>query len=146
MVKITGDKRFTLRLDNIGKNSGKEVFKVLANGADAVLNTGNQLMTDSPRSGRVYTKPGGRIHKASAPGEPPAPDTGRLRVSGRTGSNEAELTATVTWSTEYAVDLEVGTSTMGERPFAAPALAQEKPDILKRAAEAVERVAKTNPT
>jgi hypothetical protein len=35
-------------------------------------------MRNTPRSGRAYTKPGGRLHKASSRGNAPAPDTGNL--------------------------------------------------------------------
>lgn len=62
-----------------------------------------------------------RVHQASAPGEPPAVDTGRLRssvshegpyvdgnrVHGRWGTN-----------VEYADDLEFGTSRIAPRPWA----------------------------
>ena len=36
------------------------------------------MMRDSPASGRIYRGKGKRAHQASAPGEPPAPDTGDL--------------------------------------------------------------------
>lgn len=34
-----------------------------------------------PKTGRLYRRPGGRIHRASAPGEAPATDTGALIAS-----------------------------------------------------------------
>lgn len=38
-------------------------------------------MADDPKTGRVYTRPGGRKHQASAPGEAPAIDFKRLYPS-----------------------------------------------------------------
>jgi len=80
-------------------------------GAGLIQNAQRQ----SPATGRMYGK-----HQASAPGEAPAPDTGRLvgsvfaapvqRVSGG-------LRASVVVNTEYAAALEMGTEKMAARPY-----------------------------
>lgn len=64
-------------------------------------------------------KRGSKIHVASEPGRPPAPDTGRLR-----GSTQTEVFQTpggalgiVSVNTEYAAALELGTEKMAARPF-----------------------------
>ena len=69
-----------------------------------------------PGTGELYGK-----HRASAPGEPPAPDTGRLRAATqadeqvrRDGDN---LVGRVVANTEYALPLEKGTERMAARPF-----------------------------
>ena len=91
-------------------------------------------------SGRVYkkSKPS-RIHQASAPGEPPAPDTGQLRAAlGHELGHDADgLYADVgygvdpdtrveqesgTGIADIAEYLEVGTRRMEPRPFLRPAL------------------------
>lgn len=74
-------------------------------------------------SGRTY-KRGGVTHQASAAGQPPAVDTGRLRASityelGNTGK---VLVARVGTNVNYARHLELGTSRMRPRPFLRPAL------------------------
>lgn len=61
-------------------------------------------------------------HTASAPGDPPAVDTGALRAS--IVSRETSNGATVSTHMEYAVYLELGTSRMAPRPVWIP-VAQE---------------------
>lgn len=102
-----------------------------------------ELMANSPATGRIYalgertvsfvTKAGQAVsfvayrgqaprqHQASAPGEPPAVDTGNLINSGyamqkRLGLWEVGFTA------EYAAPLEYGTARIAPRPFLRPAL------------------------
>jgi len=72
-----------------------------------------------PGKGEVYRKGKTVTHRASAPGDPPAPDTGRLR-----GSVQSEVLATsegalgiVSVNTEYAAALELGTEKMAARPY-----------------------------
>ena len=38
-----------------------------------------ELIIQGPKTGRIYRRPGGRLHQASAPGQPPANDTGQLQ-------------------------------------------------------------------
>jgi HK97 gp10 family phage protein len=63
-------------------------------------------------------------HQASAPGQPPATDTGRLLNSiGHTVGSDADgLYADVSARVAYAVFLELGTRYMAPRPFLRPAL------------------------
>lgn len=62
-------------------------------------------------------------HQASRPGEPPAPDTGRLRNSVRTidTSNAKRIRVRVGTPVKYAPWLEFGTRYMAARPFMRPA-------------------------
>jgi HK97 gp10 family phage protein len=88
------------------------------------LNTIRETMIEefnAPKSGREYP----RRRRASAPGEPPARQTGTLqasitepqvRKSGNAIVGEMRITA------PYAVFLERGTSRMAPRPFAQPAV------------------------
>jgi len=81
-----------------------------------------------PGTGNEYLRPGGKIHKASAPGEPPAVDTGRLRSS---ITHEIEGTkGYVGTNVEYALALEIGIG-MKPRPFLRPALHQNEKKILE---------------
>ncbi len=69
----------------------------------------------SPATGRIYGR-----HRASAPGEAPAPDTGRM--VGATFSTPVEriaggLRSRVVVNTEYAAALELGTEKIAPRPF-----------------------------
>lgn len=70
------------------------------------------------------------MHQASAPGEPPAMDTGALANSGyhmMTGKTEGEIGFTA----EYAIPLEMGTVNMRPRPFLVPAVEQAWPEFVQ---------------
>jgi HK97 gp10 family phage protein len=90
----------------------------------------------TPGSGQTYQR-GGVQHQASAPGEPPATDRGRLRASihhvltaiaqdiasGKIIAGDAEV--------EYASYLEFGTADIDPRPFMRPALEEHKGDFVR---------------
>ncbi len=76
-----------------------------------------------PKSGRTYIRPG-RIHVASAPGESPAVDYGKLVADIKTRYLDAGLTGEIgTRGTPYGEFLERGTERMFPRPFVDPARA-----------------------
>lgn len=94
------------------------------------------------RSGRTYLGDG-VVHQASAPGEPPASDTGELAASieidegDRTTAASAKLGVYVTATADYAAPLELGTSITAPRPFLAPALRAAQPDAVVGIREAI---------
>lgn len=63
-------------------------------------------------------------HRASAPGAPPATDTGRLlnSISHSISQQGPEWVARVEAKTNYSLYLELGTRHMAPRPFMRPAL------------------------
>lgn len=77
----------------------------------------------SAGGGRTYRRRG-RVHVASAPGRPPAVDTGRLRASyaWRTGKDAGGPFVEVGSNVEYAPFLEFGTRRMAARPHLRPAV------------------------
>ena len=79
------------------------------------------------KTGREY-KRGKKVHKASAPGESPATDTGNLVNSGFT-RRVSPLRYLVGFSAEYAKLLELGTSRVAARPYLMPALAKERANL-----------------
>lgn len=85
-----------------------------------------RLMEESPRGGRLYRR-GLRLHKASAPGEPPAPDTRALIESiAYEVVEEGDVVSAYAGSrlpVEYAAALEFGTQHVAPRPAWRPALA-----------------------
>ncbi len=84
-----------------------------------------------PGSGRLYGK-----HQASAPGEPPAVDTGRLRNATQADTQVRrdgdDIVGRVVANAEYAHALEVGTERMAPRPFLG-LLATDHADDLRKA-------------
>ncbi len=84
------------------------------------------------RHGRVYRRRG-KVHVASAPGEPPAIDTGFLRGSvhsrGITERSRTRVVGEVGVGAEYGVYLEKGTRRMASRPFAGRTLKSRENDL-----------------
>ena len=76
------------------------------------------------KHGREYRR-GRRVHIASAPGEPPAIDTGVLVNSIQT--QVEGLSAVVGTNVEYAAVLEWGGARLAPRPYFAPAFEEIKP-------------------
>lgn len=81
-----------------------------------------------PKRGRIYPRPGGKVHRASAPGEAPAIDTGAL-VNSIQMAMEGDLTAVVGTAVEYAPYLEFGTRRMAPRPYLGPAAEAVRPSF-----------------
>lgn len=108
-------------------------------GTEMVRTEATTLILDTPKTGRIYRRRTVE-HQASAPGEPPASDTGRLVASIRTDYDTSELVGRVTASTEYAAALEYGTARMAPRPFMRPALANKRQEIEEIVAAEVARV------
>lgn len=89
-------------------------------GLRAALGEGERILKSDllsrPGSGRVYGK-----HRASAPGEPPAPDTGNLRANTNADTNLRrdgdDIVGRIVANAEYAEALEKGTERMAPRPF-----------------------------
>lgn len=89
-----------------------------------------QVVPVGPRSGNNLSA----SHRASAPGEAPATDTGRL-VSSITQEKTGEAEAIVGSRVVYSKFLEFGTQSMGERPFLRPALKEAAKNWEKRMAK-----------
>lgn len=79
-----------------------------------------------PKSGALYGS-----HRASAPGESPAMDTGTLAGSIQTEPTGA-TSAAVSTNQDYAVHLEYGTVNMAARPAWVPAAEEVRPRFLQR--------------
>lgn len=113
---------FTVKIDpTVGSDIAKGGADLIRNVAFAIEAELKILMTGA-KHGRIYRKKGGRIHQASAPGEPPAVDTGHLIGSIQTVI-KSPIEAEIIIPAEYAQALEFGTSRMAARPFVRPAIA-----------------------
>ncbi len=111
---------FTVKVDSgladfIAKG-GAQLIRDIAFAIEAEM----KILMTGPKHGRQYIRRG-RIHTASAPGEPPAVDTGHLIQTIQTtikSPTEAEIIVPA----EYAQALEFGTGRMAARPFVRPAV------------------------
>ena len=94
-----------------------------------------------PKTGVTYEKYKPiRTHKASAPGEAPATDTGSLARSLK--ANIEGKSAEVVADTEYAAWLEFGTQDIEPRPFMTPAVEAERPKWEARLNRIVDQAAR----
>lgn len=77
-------------------------------------------LLNQPGTGRIY-KRGGVSHQASAPGQPPAPDTGSLRANTNADpdlkQDGDDISGRVLANSEHAAWLERGTEKMSARPY-----------------------------
>lgn len=110
--------------------------RAVVRGTESVRAEAIKLILRTAKTGRLYLR-GAVVHQASAPGEPPASDTGRLVNSIRTTYSADKLVGTVVAGTEYAPALEYGTQRMEPRPFMRPALAAKRDEIERRLERAV---------
>jgi len=110
---------------------------------DAVVGTAMELRGDvvkriqrGPATGRTYQR-GGVSHQASAPGESPATDTGRLANS-VTFDKVAQMSATVGSDLVYAAVLEFGSDRIDPRPAWVPAVELMTPKFVSRVERALQ--------
>jgi len=110
---------------------------------DAVVGSAMELRGDvvkriqrGPATGRTYQR-GGVSHQASAPGEAPATDTGRLANS-VTFDQVAQMSATVGSDLVYAAVLEFGSDRIDPRPAWVPAVELMTPKFVSRVERALQ--------
>ena len=139
----------TIRIEIAGMEELRRAFSNLyevfdAAVADAVEDTVYEIdgevkrrIARGPATGRVYEKYNPRrTHTASAPGQPPMTDTGRL-VNSIEFDKIGDLTATVGSKLAYAAYLEYGTSRIAARPFFRPAIEEIRPKYMARLEKAL---------
>lgn len=117
------EERARKRVEQSIKASGKNINKDVG---DAIRR--------SKKTGKVYSRSAGNLsdtHRASAPGEAPANDTGNL-ASQIYFRQDDRLTVTVGSRAKYAAALEFGTSKIDPRPAWVPAVERERPKLLAR--------------
>lgn len=123
-------KRLTTEAEN-------EIKVRLFSSANLVEAEAKQSIQRGVKSGRVY-KRRSIVHQASAPGEPPASDTGFL-VSNITKTavekSGTELSISVESKAPYSKFLEFGTRKMSARPFLQPALEKNRNKIKSKFAK-----------
>lgn len=98
-----------------------------------------------PGTGIAYMKTkDGKWHIASAPGQPPAPDTGNLRSSIRVDvtSNNNSLEIALKNIAPYAEGLETGTDNILPRPFFVPTINRNMGKWINMWKEAIEKTLK----
>lgn len=129
-IHMEGVEALNGALDDLSEDMQEAVTKVLTA-------TGLELRGDiikrihrGPATGRTY-KRGSIMHRASAPGEAPATDTGRLANS-VTFETDGPNSVSVQSLLAYAAYLEWGTFKIAPRPAWMPAAEAARPKYIQR--------------
>jgi hypothetical protein len=142
-----------------GADTNKVIARTLASIALTLRNRIISSMQTGRRtvgpSGMEYQRPGGKVHRASAPGEPPAVDTGELisRVTMEYSAAAVRAEVGIAGGAPYAPFLEFGHFTGGSgtrsggafwtepRPFLGPVAEEMGPWIREKLLDAVREIA-----
>lgn len=140
-VKIEGTDKLNRATQEMREAVARELQIALRAGGERVRDEAISSITEGNKSGRIY-KRGNVTHRASAAGEAPANDTGRLAgsIQAIQKDNEA-LVIAGRGAVKYARFLEFGTERMAERPFMVPALEKNRAWIIERLQKAVRNAA-----
>lgn len=130
-VELDGFNALLEQLQDLGE-VGEEVIEDTI--TDLVMDTHENAVDGiqrGPKTGRIYRR-GTVTHQASAPGQYPASDTGRLASNVRfelpSGGN---MTGRVGTNIQYGAYLEFGTSRMEARPWLLPSFEKAKVGVEK---------------
>lgn len=126
-------------LTQYGAKAEDEIAKAVAATAITITNDIKKAIQSPPKTGRLYRR-GNAAHRASAPGEAPATDTGAL-VNSIAYKQEDRLQATISSRIKYAPWLEFGTRKMKPRPAWRPAVDKNKPIFQRLVEAAIKRAA-----
>ena len=117
------------KFDTLKKDLETPFREVIAGGAQLIRGQAIRSIQTGPKSGRIYEKYNPRrTHRASAPGQAPASDTGNLVSQIRVREENKDLIK-VESNALYSSFLEFGTSKMLARPFLFPATERSRKKI-----------------
>jgi len=140
-MQLTGTEELKRALREFGLHADRQIQDIVRGTAQNVRSHAIKAVQRGRKSGEVYEKhQPKRTHRASAPGQAPATDTGALvrSIQADIRGRSAEVAANV----DYAVYLEFGTQDMEPRPFLFPALEKERPAWDRRLQKIVDEAAK----
>ncbi len=128
--KVTNMKLALSQLDKLAKNMELPFQEVVKGGGQLIRTEAIKSIQTGAKSGVMYQKYNPRReHRASAPGQAPASDTGNL-VSKIIVKQKSSDVVHVESNANYSAFLEYGTSKMQPRPFMLPAFEKSKKPIL----------------
>ena len=126
--KFDGVQDATKALEKVKEDLENSMQEVLLGGGQLIRGEAIRSIQSGAKSGKTYKRYNPtRTHKASAPGEAPASDTGFLVSNIRV--KEQKDVVVVSSEASYSKFLEFGTSKMLARPFLFPAFEKSKPKI-----------------
>tara|TARA_R100000734_G_C3238672_1_gene44106 strand:- start:114 stop:563 length:450 start_codon:yes stop_codon:yes gene_type:complete len=145
-IRVKNLKQAMAKLKNLEKDLEPDFQEVVKGGAQKIREEAVKSIQTGAKSGIVYEKYNPRrTHRASAPGEAPASDTGNL-VSKIIVRQDGPDKANVESNAHYSAFLEYGTSKMEPRPFLFPAFEKSQKPItqatFKRVVKKIEEITK----
>lgn len=132
-VEIKGLKEVNAALQAYGKDLGNSLALIVdATALEAVTDV-RKAIQGPPKTGREYARGvnNDKVHRASAPGEAPATDSGGLVIS-IYNESRGKYSRAIGSRLDYAYYLEFGTFKMAKRPSWIPAVERAIPKMLKR--------------
>lgn len=113
MSKFANLNRLNIALGGMARAVRPQLVRTMRQGGLILENEAAQSIIDPPKTGRIYPSKHrkGRTHQASAPGENPAADSGRLHQSITTvvvQNDDAAIVVQTAANTPYATRLEYG--------------------------------------
>lgn len=139
-VQIDGADDLIKALQRLGADGERAAAQVVQATAIEVRGDIVKRYQRGPKTGIVYEKTNpNRTHQASAPGEAPATDTGRL-ANATTYKMTGKLSAEVSNEAQYSEWLEFGTQHIKPRPAWVPAVEAARPKYRKRMETALARL------
>lgn len=135
---VRGLERFIGRMRKYNVLAIRRAQDVTEAGLLEIETTAKRSIQSGSKSGDLYQKyKPRRQHQASAPGEAPATDTGRLVSSINNKIDPDGLGGVVEAATKYAEHLELGTRHIEPRPFLGPALDENRDKIVRGYKDAI---------
>jgi HK97 gp10 family phage protein len=134
------------KLDKITEDMKKEIATALFVGGLKIEENAKLSIQREVKTGRVYRRRT-VTHIASAAGQAPANDTGRLVNSFNVSQSADQMVVAIKSggaTVDYAVSLEYGTEKMAPRPFMKPALEKSRAFIQKRMVTGIKRGVEKN--
>lgn len=135
-VKVEGLDKIAKATQKVQASINNELDIALFASAKRVEGQAKRSILAGGKTGRIYRRRS-VTHQASAPGQAPASDTGRLVNSINSYYEKAKKTAIVIagrGTALYAILLEFGTRFMAPRPFMTPSLESNRDWIKNRIA------------
>ena len=128
--RVSNLKKVLSQLENLDKQLEPDFQEIVKGGAQLIRGEAIKSIQTGAKSGVVYQMYNPRReHRASAPGQAPASDTGNL-VSKIVVRQKGANVTNVESNANYSAFLEYGTSKMEARPFMLPAFEKSKKPIL----------------
>ena len=123
-------KKVLSQLNKLQKDMELPFQEIVKGGGQLIRGEAIKSIQTGAKSGVMYQKYNPRReHRASAPGEAPASDTGNL-VSKIIVKQKTKNITNVESNADYSAFLEYGTSKMEPRPFMLPAFEKSKKPII----------------